>query len=374
MHLAAVPDKPLEDYVIADPYEDWIKREGIKHIVDYAFDDLKTLDLGPWERKGGSGAVISIPNEQLRNDSHVIEIKPGGKSEPEHHLYEEVVYVLSGLGATTVWMDEKRKRTFEWNEGSVFALPLNAWYQHFNGSGSKPARYIAMTSAPPMMRLFRDVEFIWNNPVMFKSRYLDEEDYFSGKGKLYNHRIWESNFVPNAATMGLYSWKERGAGSTNAMLEMAHHSIRPHISEFPVGTYKKAHQHDPGAHLLLLRGTSGYSLLWKEGAEPRIAPWKEGAMVIVPWDDCIHQHFNTGSTPARYLAMAAGFHGLYKPGWTPKAVSKKQGGHQIEYEDEDPAIHKLLEAELKKHGAPCRMKAFIPGCTGEVGPTNERDT
>src|SRR5215471_5661299 len=110
MHLAAVPDKPLEDYVIPDPYENWIKREGIQHIVDYAFEDLKTLELGAWERKGGSGAVISIPNEQLRNDSPVIEIKPSGQSEPEHHLYEKVVDGFSGLGATTVWMDEKRKR------------------------------------------------------------------------------------------------------------------------------------------------------------------------------------------------------------------------------------------------------------------------
>ena len=34
----------------------------------------------------------------------------------------------------------------------------------------------------------------------------------------------------------------------------------------------------------------------------------------------------------------------------------------------------FFESELKAHGAPCRMKAFIPWCTGEVGPTNERDT
>ena len=55
-------------------------------------------------------------------------------------------------------------------------------------------------------------------------------------------------------------------------------------------------------------------------------------------------------------------------------VSIKEGGMQIEYEDEDREIHRIFESELEKHGAPCRMKAFIPYCTGEVGPTNERDT
>ena len=39
----------------------------------------------------------------------VIEIKPGGKSEPEHHMYELTIYVVSGRGATTIWQDEKQE-------------------------------------------------------------------------------------------------------------------------------------------------------------------------------------------------------------------------------------------------------------------------
>ena len=47
---------------------------------------------------------------------------------------------------------------------------------------------------------------------------------------------------------------------------------------------------------------------------------------------------------------------------------------QVEYEQESPEIHRIFEEELAKHGAECRMKAFLPYCTGVVGPTNERDT
>ena len=55
-------------------------------------------------------------------------------------------------------------------------------------------------------------------------------------------------------------------------------------------------------------------------------------------------------------------------------VSMKDGGRQIEYEDEAREIHEIFEAELAKRGATCRMKAFIPYCTGEVGPTVQSDT
>jgi hypothetical protein len=54
--------------------------------------------------------------------------------------------------------------------------------------------------------------------------------------------------------------------------------------------------------------------------------------------------------------------------------SIKEGGWQIEYEDEDREIHRIFENELTEHGATCRMKAFVPWCNGEVGPTSERDT
>jgi hypothetical protein len=294
-------------------------------------------------------------------------------------MYEITIYVVSGRGATTIWQDEKHKSSFEWQAGSLFSIPLNAWYQNFNGSGQEATRYIAVTNAPPMMRLFRDNEFIFDNNYMFTSRYAGEEDYFSGKGKLFNRRIWESNFIANAPDMLLYGWKERGAGGINAMLEMADNNTKSHISEFPIGTYKKAHRHGPGAHLVLLSGTGGYSLIWtKEDRSDMIkCDWQVGSMVTVPNDNCYHQHFNSGTTRARYLALRPGDMGLYKGrggGGDYADRSLKEGGWQIEYEDEDREIHHIFEKELKAHGATCKMKAFVPWCTGEVGPTSERDT
>jgi len=315
----------------------------------------------------------------MPNDCHVVEIKPGGKSEPEHHMYELTIYIVSGRGATTIWQDPKQKNTFEWHTGSLFSIPLNAWYQNFNGGGQEPVRYLAVTNAPPMMRLYQDADFIFHNDYMFRARYSGEEDYFSGNGKLYTRRVWESNFIANAPDMKLYGWKERGAGGINAMLEMANNNTKNHISEFPIGTYKKAHRHGPGAHLLLLSGSAGFSLVWtKEDRSDMIkCAWQVGSMVVVPSDNCYHQHFNSGTTRARYLAFRSGDMGMYSPrggGGEFADRSLKEGGWQIEYGDEDREIHEIFEKDLAENGAQCKMKAFVPWCTGEVGPTSERET
>ena len=359
----------VEEFILDDPYRRWLQREGVKIIEEYAFADLADVELGPWERKGGSGAVINIPYPVLTNDSQLIEIKPGGRSEPEHHMYEEIVYVLSGRGATTIWDADGEKSTFEWQKGALFSVPLNCWYEHFNGSGVEPARYLAVTNAPPMMRLFNDAEFIFNTDTRFKGRFGGQEDYFSGNGTLYSGRLWVSNFIPNAPDMPLWSWDERGAGGINAFFYLSGNSTKAHVSEFPVGTYKKAHKHGPGANLVLLSGDAGYSLLWtkEDRSDVRKADWKVGSLVIVPSDDCFHQHFNSGTRRARYLALTPGLLGLKAPragAGEGADVSIKEGGRQIEYADEDPAVLDLFEEECLRNGAKPDMRRFFPSRTG----------
>ncbi len=368
---AAEPTGTLEELILDDPYRAWLAREGVKVIDEYAFEDLAQVELGPWERKGGKGAALNIPYPVLINDAQLVEIRPGGSSEPERHLYEEIVYVVSGRGAASVWVGDGPKRTFEWKQGSLFAIPLNAWYQLFNGSGSEPARYLSVTTAPPTMRLFKDDDFIFNNDFVFSKRFRGEDDFFSGNGTLYRGRVWDASFIPNVPDMPLYSWEERGAGGINALFEMAGNAMKGHVSEFPVGTYKKGHRHGPGAHLLILSGDAGYSLLWHEEdmSDMVKADWQVGAMVVVPSDACYHQHFNTGSRRARYMALGYGSGGTAAGLHTPFAgsgkgdVSQKQGGMQVEYEDENPLVLDLFEEECLKRGARPDMRRYFPGRT-----------
>ena len=93
--------------------------------------------------------------------------------------------------------------------------------------------------------------------------------------------------------------------------------------------------------------------------------------MVVPPDGWFHQHFNSGPSAARYLALRfTGFRfkqpGAFSMG-EGSGVSTKEGGWQIEYEDEDPAIHQLFESEVSRNGAVCQMKAMVPTCTGQAG-------
>src|SRR5712691_2994065 len=371
----ATQAQPLPDWEQLDHYEDWQRREGAPLITGFYIEDLKELELGAWERKGGKGAFVNLEGTGGVNDAHVIEIAPGGKSAPERHLYEEMTYVLTGRGATTVWYDDGQKQTFEWGRGSLFAVPINAMYQHFNGSGAEPARYVSVTNAPTILRMFHNEDFVFNNPFKFSDRFAGSDGYFSGEGKLFKKRwrhVWTTNFVPDVHSMELHTWAQRGGGGSNVMLELADNSMGAHISQFQIGMYKKAHRHGPGAHVVILDG-DGYSTLWENSFDEHVkCDWKPGA-VIVPPEDWFHEHFNTGAAPARYLALR--YSGLKhrqarntRRGEDGSDVSVKEGGWQIEYEDEDPSVHQLFESEVRRHGAECQMKGYLPDrCTGVIG-------
>lgn len=368
-----------------DAYEDWQKSEGAMLHGGLYIRDLYSLELAHWARKGCDGAVVYLDGDE-DTDEHVVEIGPAGKTNPERYMFNEVTYVLSGRGATSVWYDENRKQTFEWAEGAYFSVPMNAWRQHFNGSGSEPTRMVSVTNLPGMLRRFIAPEFIWDNPFVFPDRLTSDEGWAAGSGSMYKGRVWETNFLPDAANMPMPDWHERGAGGTNIMLSLADNTVSSHISEFPVGTYKKAHRHGPGAHLLITGGV-GFALVWKEEDMSDLvkADWQRGSLYLPTQDsenEYFHQHFNVGTTPARYINMSPsnsrkyayrrGINDPTRQGEIRAMVSIKEGGIQLEYEDEDPRVHRIFEDELAKHGQECRMKNLVADCSGVHGPENKK--
>ena len=335
------------------PYERWVQGEGLDIISAHYVPDLKTVDLKPWARRGGRGVFINHEASRFPNDCYVCEIPKGGKLAPQRQLYEEMVLVLEGRGSTTVWNDSGQRITFEWKAGALFAIPLNCWHQHFNGSGSEPARFVSVTNAPPIINLYEDIDFIFNTPHDFKERFNGEPDYFANKGQQEGFKL-TTNFVPDAPNIPLITAKERGAGGGHIRFNMAKGSMNSHISQFPIGTYKKGHAHGPGAHVIILGG-QGYSLMWPEGDEPKRYDWEIGTMIVPPnmWN---HQHFNTGTTPSRYLAFKHEVVSIRNAQGVPKAwISKRIGGDQIDYADEMPVVRSMFKDELAKVGLEPRM-------------------
>ncbi len=338
-------------------YKEWLKREGIPVLETFYIKDVKTENLAPWKRKGGSGVFLNLIGTEDTNDSYICEIPPGKSLHPQRHMFEEMIYVVSGNGSTTVWVDGGSKNNFEWQAGSVFAIPLNTWHQHFNGSGDRPARYLAVTDAPLVMNLFHNRDFVFHNDFVFRDRYDGSADYFSGKGQAYKTRIWETNFIPSLQNLDLHDLKNRGAGGRSRFLEFADNTMCAHISEFPIGTYKKGHRHGPGAHVIIIKGT-GYTVMWPDGSPKQRFDWQEGS-VIVPPDQWFHQHFNTSGEEAVYLALRWNSKKHFMGKQHGVEVDVKEGGDQIEYKDEDPMLRKMFDEELAKKGIASKMAQFF---------------
>jgi len=337
------------------PYELWQKEEGLPVVRGYCVEELRSLPVGPWKRKTVKGAFINLEGAGRTCDAYVCEIPPGGQTEPQRHLFEELIYILQGRGATTVWNEGGQKQTFEWQEGSFFSPPLNSSHQHFNVQGDEPVRYVALTDAPQMINRFRNLDFIFQNSFTFRDRFDSVRGYFSAQGKeVTSHRTWEANFIPDIPSFKLKDHSARGKGASGILLHLAANTVSAHIEEYPVGTYPRAHRHGPGAHILILSG-EGYSFFWEEG-KPRIRiDWRPGSLFVPP-ANWFHQHFNPGREPARYIALKPwGF--TYQVEELPKTLEDiKAGGTQIDYKDQDPEIHAIFVAECKRRGTEVRLQ------------------
>ncbi|MBI4186250.1 MAG: cupin domain-containing protein [Chloroflexi bacterium] len=352
----------------SNPYKTWIRGEGIPIIEGYSIDDVMTVPLKPWPRIGGRGAYIDLVGSDNLTGAYVCEIPPGKSLNPEKHLFEELIYVVSGKGSAAAWNEDGDRQTFQWQEGSLFSPPLNSWHELTNKQSDKAARFLAVTGAPVFMNLFHNSDFIFNNDFAFKDRYSGQSDYFTSEGRIIQlvddrgkiiqsaiPAIWERNLFQNvldalrpSEIIGLEQmWK----GGKIIHMVLSDNTMELHIGEFEPGTYMKAHRHDGGAHIIMLSG-KGYSLMWPDRApEQRIrCDWHKGS-VISPPENWWHMHFATGTETYIHMALRwCGNKYRFNNDW--QYLDRR---NIIEYYDEDPEIRRIFEAELAKDGLKSKM-------------------
>src|ERR1051325_10205802 len=127
------------------PYELWQESEGVPIVRGHCVEDLSAVQVATWERKGVPGCFINLIGAGRTCDVQVSEIPARQNTKPQRFMFEQLVYIVKGRGATTVWNEEGKRQTFEWQEGSLFSPPLNAWHQPFNEQGDSAERLIALT-------------------------------------------------------------------------------------------------------------------------------------------------------------------------------------------------------------------------------------
>src|SRR5581483_6108384 len=178
-------DRGLHPYVLylRERYPDygkWAEQQGVPVVSGHHLEDCRTEPLQPWPAKGGQGILINL-SDQAVDDAYLIEIEPGGSLQPERHLYEELMFVVSGSGSAAVWNDDGQRVQFEWQPGSLFGMPINAHHQLFNGNGQKPARLLGVASAPLSLYLSRNLVLMFTCSFAFDDRFDGRADYF-GRG------------------------------------------------------------------------------------------------------------------------------------------------------------------------------------------------
>ena len=344
-------------------HDRWMSSLNLPIHSGYYIEDLRSLELGHWAERGCQAAFIQLEGQQGITETRVSEVPARAVLPPVQLAFDEVVYVVEGRGATTIWGAGGEKKSFEWGANSMFLLPRHHFHQFSNTSGMQPARLLHYnyfplllsaspdpsafvstepeTSAAPPQAL--DLDALYGEPVQ-KTMSADEMAW-KRRGA-----VWVGSFFPDMSAWDKLTVNQgRGAGGRTVAMEFPGSEISSHMSMFPPRTYKKAHRHGPGRAIVIPAG-EGYSVMWEEGKDKVVAPWKPGSLITPP-DKWFHQHFNVGRLPARYLA----FHPpMQFDGHAEKVEDRARD--QIEYVDEDPAVRERFESELAKRG----MESEIP--------------
>jgi quercetin dioxygenase-like cupin family protein len=364
----------------AMPYDVFMESEGVPVYRGIGVKRVQDLPMAPWKRLGGRGSYIQLYGTEGLWGMYVVEIPPRGALNVEHHLYEKQILVVEGRGSTEIWQEKNtRKNTFEWQKGSLFSIPLNAYHRFVNATSS-PALLLCGTGAPNMINLVDNLSFVFDCPWDFTDRYSGEADYFKPKDDvepdpLRGLAMRRTNLIPDMINCELPLDNRRSPGYRRIQPEMGKQRFHLWIGQHEIGRYSKAHKHMSSAVLINVKGR-GYTYTWPEHLGP--TPWKDGKAHLVKRQDYepiglvtaapmsgnwYHQHFGVGTEPLRFTAwFGPNNHDAMKPGvpgedmadiW---AMDIDKGGAAIPYRLEDPYLRQEYEAELAKDGKQSRME------------------
>ncbi len=364
-------------------YELFMDGEGIPVYQDVGVHDMRNLPLKPWARMGGNGTFIQLDGTDNKSGMYLVEVPAAGALKPEKHIYEEQFLVIEGRGSTEIWTDDSpAHHTFEWQAGSLFSVPMNAWHLLVNARSS-PALILAVTTAPITMNLLPNDGFVFNNPFVWHDRYDGQADFFRPRDDLEphpetGHAHLRTNIIPDVLNAKLPLDNGRSPGNLSLSLQLAGNTtFGSFVQEYPSGRYSMAHFHDAGPVLICLRG-KGFSMTWPKDVGPR--PWESGREDAVkryeygPFgmisaapggEEWFHQHFSIGKEPMRQIELSGGARSSplalkrYRVSrdteLTGIEVSMKEGGYALTFKDEDPKVRDIYRQRLQEEGAQFQM-------------------
>ena len=363
-------------------YDIFMEEEGVPIYRDIGVENVMDLPTKPWKRMGGRGTFIQLDGTENRWGMYLVEVPAAGALNIEHHVYDEVLFVLEGRGTTEVWQHgSTKKQVFEWQKGSLFAIPLNAYHRIVNAT-STPATLLVGTGAPLQMNLVENPKFVFDVDYPFTDRFDSEDDYYKPNTDVKStfasgRAMWRTNVIPDLINCDLPLDNRRSPGYRRIEPRMASGRFRMFCGQHSTGMYSTAHKHLSGAVLICIKG-KGYTYTWPADiAGPR--PWESGHADLVkrqayepvgmvsaaPMNgDWFHQHFGVSKEPLRLLVFMGPLSTIPGDGVVfsgrpdteiPARLNVSEGGTQILYRDEDPYIREEFESVLAEEGVESEM-------------------
>ena len=109
-----------------------------------------------------------------------------------------------------------------------------------------------MTNLPMMLNAFHNEKFIFDNHLASRSgrrRQASSAARASSSRCGPGRHMWETNFVPRPAQLQAGRVEGARRGQRQHRFILADGTMHAHMSEMPVGTYKKAHRHGADFHI-----------------------------------------------------------------------------------------------------------------------------
>ena len=120
------------------------------------YEKLKQLSAGPGSPFDGVALEYVNPDggHTMPTMSCAIQLlRPGETTRTHRHNYSTIYHAFRGGGATVI-----NGRTFEWNQGDCFVLPLWSWHSHENRSAKDEAILFSVSDMPVVkaLKLYRE--------------------------------------------------------------------------------------------------------------------------------------------------------------------------------------------------------------------------
>jgi quercetin dioxygenase-like cupin family protein len=257
-------------------------------------------------------STSSMGKQLFQMEVTLVEIPSGGLLPPQKHMSDELIYIISGQGYTTMWLrNGETKEQYNWSEGDMLSPTLNAWHQHFNNSTDTPARYLIVSSAPLIYSMFHTRDFIDNNDYVFEDRWeknvKQQPEYTPiGTGGAEIVRMRVGHHIANLHTREM---RERREGVLGITIRPEGDMANSHIMEWEVREYQRPdsvspqHRH-PWEVVYYIMSGEGYAILQREGESKRKVNWKKGDIFFVEANE-FHELRPLNNTKPRFLQMKA---------------------------------------------------------------------